>query len=57
MVGPKLWGLSRESPNPPSSFHGREGSSFPALIPPSDTVNSESVVDIQPGDFGVVIGY
>ena len=33
------------------------GSSFPGLVPSSDTVESESVVGIKPGDSGVVIGY
>ena len=33
------------------------GSSFPGLVPSYDTVDSESVMDIKPGDFGVVIGY
>ena len=33
------------------------GSSFPGLVSPSDTVSSESVVAIKPGDSGVVIGY
>ena len=39
------------------SPHGGEGSSFPGLVPSNDTVNSESVVGIQPGDSGVVIEY
>ena len=38
------------------SQHGREGSSFLGLSPPNDTVDSESVVGIQHGDCGVVIG-
>ena len=32
-------------------------SSFPGLVPSYDMVNSESVVGIKPGDYGVVIGY
>ena len=34
-----------------------EGSSFPGLVPPSDTVNSESVVGIQLGDSRMLSGY
>ena len=34
-----------------------EGSSILGLAPADDTVNSESVVGIKPGDSGVVIGY
>ena len=36
------------------SLHDREESSFPGLALPSDTVNSESVVAIQPVDSCVV---
>ena len=50
-------GLTDSYPIPPHSIHGGEGSSFPGLVPPDNTVNSESVVGIQPGDSGVVIGY
>ena len=39
------------------SLHDREGSSFPGLVPSDDTVDSESVMGIKPGDSGVVIGY
>ena len=42
---------------PPHSLHVEEGSSFPALVPPNDTVDPESVVDMKSGDSGVVIGY
>ena len=50
-------GLSGEYPIPPPSLHGGEGSSFPGLVPSDDAVNSESVMDIKPGDSGVVIWY
>ena len=33
------------------------GSTFPGFVPSDDTVNSESVMAIKPGDSGVVIGY
>ena len=42
---------------PPTSLHDGEGSSFPGLVPSDDAVDSESVMDIKPGDSGVVIGY
>ena len=42
---------------PSPLLHGREGSSFPGLVPPNNTVDSESVVAIQSADSGVVIGY
>ena len=42
---------------PPPSLHDGEGSSFPGLVPSDDTVHSESVMGIKPGDSGVVIGY
>ena len=42
---------------PLPSLHGVEGSSFPGLVPSDDAVNSDSVIDIKPGDSGVVIGY
>ena len=37
------------------SPHDGEGSSFPGSASPSDTVNPESVVQVKPGDSGVVI--
>ena len=49
--------LAENHPIPVPSLHGGEGPSFPGLAPPNDMVNSESVVGIQPGDSGVVIGY
>ena len=39
------------------SLHVGEWSSFPGLVPPNDMVNSESVVDIKPGDSGMAVGY
>ena len=33
-------GLAEIHPNPLPSLHGREGSSFPGSVPPSDTVDS-----------------
>ena len=39
------------------SLHDGEGSSFPGLVPSDDTVDSESVMGIKPGDSSVVIGY
>ena len=50
-------GLAESHPICLPSLHSREGSSFPGLVPSNDTVNSESVMGIKPGDFGVVIGY
>ena len=42
---------------PLSSLHDGKGSSFPGLVPSDDTVNSESVMDITPGDSSVLIRY
>ena len=50
-------GLAESHPIPPPSLHGGEGSSFPGLVPSDDTVNSESVMGIKPGDSSVVTGY
>ena len=36
---------------------GGDESSFSVLVPSDDTVDSESVVGIKPGDSSVVIGY
>ena len=38
-------------------LHDGEGSSFPGLVPSDDTVDSESVMGVKPGDSSVVIGY
>ena len=38
-------------------LHDRKGSSFPFSTSLSDTVYSESVMGIKPGDSGVMIGY
>ena len=42
---------------PLPSLHDGEGSSFPGLVPSDNTVNSDSVMGIKPGDSSVVIGY
>ena len=42
---------------PLPSLHGREGSSFPGLVPSDDVGDSESVMGIKPGDSDLVIGY
>ena len=58
IVGHTVLGDMAEShPIFPPSLHGGEGSSFPGLVPSSDMVDSESVVSIELGDSGVVIGY
>ena len=51
-----LGGLAENHPIPLPSLHDDEGS-FPGLVPSDDTVNSESVMGIKPGDSSVVIGY
>ena len=53
----QLWGLGRELPNPSTFPIWWEGSSLPGCVPPNDTVNSESVVGIKPGDSSMVIGF
>ena len=50
-------GLAESHPIPLPSLHDGEGSSFPGLVPLDNTVNSESVTGIKPGDSSVVIGY
>ena len=50
-------GSSKSHPVPPPSLQVGEGSSFPCSAPPSDIVNSESVVEGKPGVSGVVIRY
>ena len=42
---------------PLHSLHSREQSSLPGIVPPSDSVDSKSVVGIKPGDSSVMIGY
>ena len=42
---------------PLPSLHNGEGYSFPGLVPSDDAVDSDSVMGVKPGDFGVVIGY
>ena len=56
MVGIQLWGLAESHLISVLSLHVGEGS-FSGSVSPDDTVNSESVVGIEPGDSGVVIGY
>ena len=50
-----LGGCAESHPIPPPSLHDGEGSSFPGLVPSDDTVNS--VMGVEPGDSGGVIGY
>ena len=58
MVGYTALGAQqRVTQIPLPSLHDGEGSSFPGLVPSDDTVDSESVMGIKPGDSGVVIGY
>ena len=52
-----LGGLAESHLIPLPSLHDGEGSSFPGLVPLDDTVISESVMGVKPGDSGVVIGY
>ena len=56
MVGHTALGLGSESPNP-STFPAWWEGSFPGVVPSNDTIDSESVMGIKPGDSGVVIGY
>ena len=57
MVGIQFGGLVESLPIPPPSLPCGEGSSIPGLVPSDDTVDSESVMCIKPGDSGVMIGY
>ena len=50
-------GLAESHLIPMPSLHGGEGSSFPGLVPSSDTVDSESAMFIKLGDSGEVIRY
>ena len=52
-----LEGLAEGHMIPLASLHGRDGSAFPGSVPPSDMVNSESVVWVKPGNSGVMIDY
>ena len=52
-----LGGSADSHLNPLPSLHGGERSSFPVLVPANDTNDSESVVDLEPVDSSVVIGY
>ena len=49
--------MAESHPIPLPYLLGGEGSSFSCLAPSNDTVDSESVMGIKPGDSGVVIGY
>ena len=55
MVWYTALGTQQSHPIPSPFLNGGEGSSFPDLAPPDDVLNTESVLDIQPGDSGVVI--
>ena len=52
-----FWDLADSHLIPPPALDGGEGSSFSGLVPSDDMVDSESAVDIKPGNFGVVAGY
>ena len=60
---PTIWcgaysfGCLAESPIPSTFPAWWKGFSFPGLLSSNDTVNSESVVGMKPGDSGVVIRY
>ena len=56
MVGHTALGAWQSHPIPLPSLYDGEGSST-GLVPSDNTVNSESVMDIKPGDSSVVIGY
>ena len=45
--------LVKRHPIPPLSLHGGEGFSFPYLVSPNDTVNSESVLRVKSDNYGV----
>ena len=51
----QLWSLEESHPILPPSVCGREGCSFPGLVPSHDMVDSESAMGIKFGDSGVVI--
>ena len=57
MVGHTGLGAHQSHPIPMPSLCDGEGSSFPGLVPSDDTVNSESVMGIKPGDSSVMIEY
>ena len=50
-------GLAESHIIPLPSLQGGEASSFPGLVSSNDTVNSESVMGIKPGDSSVIIMY
>ena len=47
---------TQQSPNPSAFPTWLEGI-LPGLVPPSDMINPESVVEVKHGDSGVIIGY
>ena len=51
MLGHIALGAQQSHLIPLASLHDGKGSSFTGLVPPDDTVNSESVVGVQPGDW------
>ena len=53
MMGHIALGAQWSHPIHPPSQHYGEGS-FPGHVPPSDMLDSEFVVDIKPGDSGIV---
>ena len=56
MIGHTLFGFGRESPDP-SAFPTWWGVFFlPCFLPPDYMIDSESVVDVKPGDSGMVFG-
>ena len=55
--GLQPWGSIESHPIHPPSLHDGEESSFPGLLPSYDAVNSDSVMDVKPGDSGMVIGH
>ena len=57
MVGHIALGAQQIHLIPLPSLHDGEGSSFPDLVPSDDTVDSEFVLGIKPGDSSVMIGY
>ena len=49
--------MAERHPIPLPTLHGREGSSFPDLVPSDNIVHSASMIGVKPVDSGVVIGY
>ena len=57
MMGHKAFEAQQSHPIPFSSLHVMDGLSLPDLVPPSDKVDSESVMGVKPDDSSVVIGF